>query len=142
MKYYTILRSGRAGVFAAPRLVGPLRTAAARAGIPWHDLDLDGVADRAGFLRRCGEALALPAYFGKNWDALRECLLDLAGEGAPGAIIHWRRGAGLARRSPESVATGLEILAEAAMYWGSGGRTFAVVVDRDSAPGAGLPPLR
>ncbi|HET9404433.1 MAG TPA: barstar family protein, partial [Burkholderiales bacterium] len=122
MKYDKLIRSGRAGIFAAPRLIGPLRAAAKRAGIPWHDLDLDGVRDRDAFLRRCGRAFSLPGYFGNNWDALHECLLDLAGSGAPGALVHWRRGAGLAKRTPDAVNTALEILLEASRYWAGSGR--------------------
>jgi hypothetical protein len=140
MKYDEIIRSGRAGIYAAPRLVGALRAAAGRAGVSWHDLDLEGVSDRAAFLRRCAEVLPLPGHFGRNWDALHECVIDFAG-GTPGAIVHWRRGTGLARRSPESVTTALEIFQEAAMY-STGGRVFLVIVDRDSAPGVDLPALR
>ena len=139
MEYDEIIRSGRAGIYAAPRLIGPLRAAAKRAGVSWHDLDLAEVSDRAAFLRRCAETLPLPDHFGRNWDALHESLIDFAA-GTPGVIVHWRRGARLARRSPESVTTALEIFQEAAMY--SGGRVFLVVVDRDSAPGVDLPPLR
>ena len=141
-KYDSLIRSGRAGVYAAPRIIGPLRAAAKRAGVPWHDLDLAGVSDRAAFLQRAGAALPLPDYFGGNWDALHECLLELAGFATPGAIIHWHRGAALARRSPEALGTALEIFQEAAMYGGSGGRVFLVVVERDSARGVDLPPLR
>jgi RNAse (barnase) inhibitor barstar len=141
-KYDNLIRSGRAGVYAAPRLINPLRAAAKRAGVPWYDLDLAGVSDRAAFLRRAGEALTLPDYFGGNWDALHECLLDLAGGTVTGAIIHWHRGAALARRSTEALATALEIFQEAAMYGGSGGRVFLVVVERESARGVDLPPLR
>ena len=142
MKYDRIIRSVRAGVFAAPRVMGPLRAAAKRAGIDLYVLDLDGVTGREAFFKRSAEGLALPGYFGENWDALHECLLELAGPGTPGAVVHWRRGAALARRSPETVRTALEILQEAATYWGSSGRSFLVVVDRDCAPGVDLPPLR
>ena len=142
MKYDSIIRSGRAGVYAAPGVIGPLRAGAKRAGIAWYDLDLDGVRGRDAFLRQCAAVFSLPGYFGKNWDALHECLLELAASGAPGAVVHWRRGAQLARHAPDTVNTGLEILREAARYWASSGRVFLVVVDRDSAPGAGLPPLR
>ncbi|HSF21606.1 MAG TPA: barstar family protein [Burkholderiales bacterium] len=141
-KYEGIIRSGRSGVYAAPRLVGPLRAAAKRAGIVWLDLDLAGVADRDAFLRRCGEAFSLPGYFGHNWDALHECLLDLAGRGMPGAIVHWRRGMDLARRAPDAVTTAFRILQDVAAYWSGSGRTFLVVVDRDSARGQAVPPLR
>jgi hypothetical protein len=141
-RFDQLLRSGRFGVFAAPRIIGPLRAAAKRSGVQWHDLDLAGVGDRAGLLRRCAEVLPLPDYFGHNWDALRESLLDLAGTGTPGGVVHWRRGEKLARGSRESLMTALEIFLDAATYWGSTGRAFIVVVDRASAPGVDLPPLR
>ncbi len=142
MKYDKIIRSGRSGVYAAPRLRGPLRAAAKRSGIPWYDIDLAGVRGRSAFFERCARAFPLPGYFGRNWDALHECLLDFAGSGTPGAIVHWRRGTELARHEPEAVATALEILRDAATFWGNSGRVFLVVVDRDSAPGVDLPPLR
>ncbi len=142
MKFDKLIRAGRSGVYAAPRLAGPLRAAAKRAGIEWYDLDLAGVADRDAFFRRCAEVFSLPGYFGHNWDALHECMLDFAGGGAPGAVVHWRRGMQLARRAPDAVKTALEILQDAAMYWSNSGRVFLVVVDRDCAPGLDLPPLR
>ena len=142
MRYHKILRAGRSGVYVAPRLMGPLRAAAKSVGIAWLDLDLAGVASRDAFLRRCAEVFSLPGHFGRNWDALHECLLDLAVAGTPGAVVHWRRGAELARRAPDAARTALEILGDAARYWGESGRIFIVMVDRDSAPGTALSPLR
>ena len=142
MRYDKIIRSGRSGVYAAPRLMGPLRAAAKRAGLAWLDLDLAGVADRDAFFGRCAAVFSLPDYFGRNWDALHECMLDFAGRGVPGAIVHWRRGTELARRAPEAVTTALEILGDAAVYWRASGRIFLVVVDRDSVTGLPPPPLR
>ena len=141
-KYDTLIRSGRAGLFVAPRLVGPLRAAAKDTGITWFDLDLAGVTSREAFLKRCAAKLQLPDYFGHNWDALHECLLDLAVTGSPGAVVHWRRGAVLAKRAPDAVKTALEVFRESALYWASTGRVFLVTVDRDCAPGLDLPPLR
>jgi len=141
-RYEKLFRSGRAGVYAAPALVGPLRAAARGAGVAWLDLDLAGVTGREAFLKRCAGAFALPAHFGNNWDALHECLAELAGARSPGAVVHWRRGVALAKRSPESVRTALDVFREAALYWGSTGRAFLVVVDRDGAQGLDLPPLR
>jgi hypothetical protein len=141
-KYDRLIVSGRAGVYFAPRVVGPLRSAARGAGIEWLDLDLHGVNGREAFLKRCAERLRLPGYFGQNWDALHECLLDQAAGGSPGAVVHWRRGAELAKRAPDAMRTALEILQLAAAGWAVTGRTYLVVVDRDSAPGLDLSPLR
>ena len=142
MKYAKIIRSGRSGVYAAPSLVGPLRAAARKAGIAWFDLDLADVTSREALLERCAVTFRLPDHFGHNWDALHECLLDLAGPQSPGAVVHWRRGAVLAKRSPAAMRTALEILREAAIYWSGSGRVFLVVVGRDGAKGLALTPLR
>ena len=142
MRYDKLFQSLPAGVHAAPTLIGPLRAAAKRAGLAWYDLDLDGVTDRQALLRRCAEVFPLPAHFGKNWDALHECLRELAGGGAPGAVVHWRRGAQLARRAPDALATAVEIFEDSARYWRGTGRVFIVVVDRDSVGGIALRPLR
>ena len=142
MRYDRLFQSIPSGIYAAPRLAGPLRAAAKRAGIAWYDLDLKGVADRQALLRRCAEVFALPGHFGNNWDALHESLRELAGGGAPGVIVHWRRGPELARRAPDALATALEILEDAARYWRSSGRIFVVAAERDSARGYSLRPLR
>ncbi|MFG2605454.1 barstar family protein [Streptomyces sp. NPDC048514] len=39
-------------------------------------LDLDGVGDKAGLMDRVARALALPDWFGRNWDALADSLSD------------------------------------------------------------------
>jgi RNAse (barnase) inhibitor barstar len=142
MRYDKLFKSLPSGVYAAPRLLGPLRAAAKRAGVAWYDLDLKGVADRQALLRRCAEVFSLPDHFGSNWDALHECMLDLAGSGAPGAVVHWRRGQDLARRAPEAVTTAFEILEDASRYWRSSGRIFIVAVDRDSGRDHALRALR
>ncbi|MET8584329.1 barstar family protein [Streptomyces collinus] len=39
-------------------------------------LDLTGVTDKAGLMDRAARALALPDWFGRNWDALADSLGD------------------------------------------------------------------
>ncbi|WNI14620.1 barstar family protein [Actinacidiphila sp. ITFR-21] len=41
-------------------------------------LDLAGVGDRQSFMDRCSADLHLPDWFGRNWDALADCLTDLS----------------------------------------------------------------
>ncbi|MFD9669554.1 barstar family protein, partial [Rhodococcus sp. NPDC059968] len=35
-------------------------------------LDLAGVRSKAALMRRCGDALRVPGWFGGNWDALAD----------------------------------------------------------------------
>ncbi|MFD4134023.1 barstar family protein [Streptomyces goshikiensis] len=41
-------------------------------------LDLAGVRSKAALMRRCGDALRVPGWFGGNWDALADALIDLS----------------------------------------------------------------
>ncbi|MYS08545.1 hypothetical protein GTW71_19345 [Streptomyces sp. SID6041] len=56
-------------------------------------LDLTGVTDKAGLMDRCAAALALPDWFGRNWDALADCLTDLP-EPVTLVVTGWQEYAG------------------------------------------------
>ncbi len=129
------------GLYAAPRLAGPARLAARSLGWRWHDLDLTEVHDKDSLLARCAARLALPEYFGRNWDALAECLRDPAWMVAPGAALWWHGGAPFAHAAAGDVTTALEILAEAAREWRGDARAFIVLVDPASAAGVPLATL-
>ncbi|MBV2354520.1 barstar family protein [Streptomyces sp. J2-1] len=60
-------------------------------------LDLDGVTAKAGLMDRVARALALPDWFGRNWDALADTLSDpgqwpeaAAGRGLLIVVRGWR----------------------------------------------------
>ena len=67
-------------------------------------------------------ALSFPDWFGRNWDALEDCLTDLSWRPAAGHVILLEGGAG-----PALLA---EVLAAAAEFWaGQGQPFFALFVD-------------
>lgn len=77
-------------------------------------------------------ALAFPDWFGRNWDALEDCLSDLSWREAAGHVLLLHGGA--------ADPTLLEVLDSAAQFWRAQHRPFfAVVVDPDRA--TGLPDL-
>ncbi|MCF2531272.1 barstar family protein [Yinghuangia soli] len=90
-------------------------------------LDLAGAADKAGFLAACGRDLALPDYYGANWDALWDCLTDetlLPPQRRRLIVVdRWRR---FAERDPGDWSAGRNLLREAAGHWS--GTTAALVV--------------
>jgi len=65
--------------YAAPADVTPqLRTALESAGIAAFDLDGKPIRTREDLLRGIADAMRFPDYFGMNWDAVIDCLRDLA----------------------------------------------------------------
>ncbi|MER6384715.1 barstar family protein [Streptomyces sp. NPDC001250] len=81
------------------------------------DLDLDGVTDKAGLMDRTARALALPDWFGRNWDALADSLSDhtVWPEGAveQGLLIVVRGWQPYAEANPGEWRTAQEVFGEA-----------------------------
>jgi hypothetical protein len=66
-------------------------------------------------------ALDFPDWFGRNWDAMEDCLTDLSWREADGHVL-------LLEGEPEAMLA--DVLAAAAEFWaGQGKPFFAVVLD-------------
>jgi hypothetical protein len=80
-------------------------------------LDLEGVTDKAGLMDRCARDLALPEWFGRNWDALADCLSDPAlwpdGSEERGLLVVVRGWRAYAEKRPDEWQVAEEIFAEA-----------------------------
>ncbi|MFL6057240.1 MAG: barstar family protein [Actinoallomurus sp.] len=110
---------------------------AERAGWRVFWLDVRGVRDKQALLQRCAEELVLPSYFGRNWDALEECLRDLSWVPAnTGYLViydHWRE---LADADPAAHRTLLDVFGAAVEHWRDTSTPMAVLLpvteeDRD-----------
>lgn len=55
----------------------------------WVRLQLDttGVHDKGELMDRLVVALGLPSWFGRNWDALADCLSEVGHH--PGTLLEW-----------------------------------------------------
>jgi RNAse (barnase) inhibitor barstar len=77
-----------------------LRAALQNAGVAGFDLDGERVGTRDDLLRGIADAMQFPDYFGMNWDAVIDCLRDLADrQPAEGYVLFvhaaerlWRQG--------------------------------------------------
>ena len=140
-----LVTAGRGGW--VPRgLVGPtadeLRTICADSGWAFAEVTLNGVVDKLGLMRTLAQQLGLPDHFGHNWDALADCLADLAPE-APGVVLRLR---GLWRIPEPLVVPLVEVLDErvgAAILRGDleAGRPIAGEGSHDGVPRASAPLL-
>lgn len=76
-------------------------------------------------LQAIAGALAFPDWFGKNWDALEDCLSDLSWREAEGYVLMFEHAA-----AGDDLGILTEVLAAAAEYWkGRGKPFFAVFID-------------
>ncbi len=107
-----------------------LTAAAAAAQTPFALLQGDAIANKAAFLDACATALQLPPYFGRNWDALADCLMDRQVVPAAGQTILYDYPAPLIRQAPATWATALSIFEEAAAYWRDHDRPFTLLLRR------------
>jgi hypothetical protein len=64
-------------------------------------------------------ALGFPAWFGRNWDALEDCLTDLSWPGAGGHL--------LLLEGDDDSGVLADVLGSAAQFWAGQGRPFFAV---------------
>ena len=74
----------------------------------------------AGLLTECARALDFPDYFGHNWDAFEECLIDLEWLEAKGYVLLITDAGCVLHDDEEEYETFLEILRNAGEAWGTG----------------------
>ncbi|MEW2417396.1 barstar family protein [Streptomyces sp. NPDC046866] len=119
-----------------PQPLAPALAAAERAGWATVRVDLDGVRDKAGLMRRWEAALRLPDWFGGNWDALADALIDLSWlPPAPGRLLAVTSWQGYAAARPADWETLREVLREAVAHWReAGGADGALEVVLADAP--------
>lgn len=112
--------------------VDDVRHAVEHAG--WRFGHVDGWTHpgKQGFLEAVGEALAFPAYYGRNLDALHDCLRDVA---VP-TVLLWDGWGPLAREEPGAFGAVLSVLRERAAV-----RPGFAVLLRGEGPPVDVPAL-
>jgi RNAse (barnase) inhibitor barstar len=97
--------------------------------------DLSGCTDKQDLLGRLARDFGFPEWFGRNWDALSDCLLDLQWQpAARGYLLILEHAAQLGASEPATLAVAVEILRDAAGDWARRGQPMRVYVDL-AAPG-------
>jgi RNAse (barnase) inhibitor barstar len=101
------------GAFPVPAGTPVSTEPAAAAG--WLVAVLDGraITSAAELFEACAGALEFPEWFGRNFDALADCLGDLSWLPAPGYLLLWRHAEVLAGCAPDEYATAYRVLAAA-----------------------------
>jgi len=129
----------RSGVYRATRS-DDIVDAARGTRLDLAHVDLAGAQDKDALLARLATTLALPDWFGGNWDALEDCLTDLSWRAGAGHVILIKAHGEL---PADDMGVLLEVLAAAADHWAARGLPFyAVFLDPGHAlalPGLSRP---
>lgn len=113
----------RSGVYRATRSA-EIVDAARGTRLDLAHVDLAGAQDKEALLARLAMALALPDWFGGNWDALEDCLTDLSWRAGAGHVILIKEHGEL---PADDLGVLLEVLAAAADHWAARGLPFFAV---------------
>jgi RNAse (barnase) inhibitor barstar len=97
---------------------------------PCYAVDLTGCVEKPELLQKFAEALLFPSWFGHNWDAFFDCLVDLASaRRATGCVIILRNAEAMRAHAPEALDTALGILEDAAKVWERRGVAMRTFID-------------
>ncbi len=88
--------------------VAVLERACEDVGRPLVALDTSGVQDKPEFMAAIASAMRFPDWFGRNWDALADCLRDVPAE----TIVLWDGWTDLALSAPRVCELAIELFGE------------------------------
>ncbi|MCX7145240.1 MAG: barstar family protein [Sulfuritalea sp.] len=132
--------SSRAGVHHLPH--GPiddLLAGAGAAGCLVLRVDLAAARNKDEMLAALGRALRFPEWFGQNWDALTDCLLDMGWLPATGYVIILDHCDGIHGRAEADFVTLMQTFQQAAETWREDDVPFWCLVDMQADGIAWLP---
>jgi len=130
----------RCGVYQVRRKVEDVEHAARKAGLALFRIDAAHVRDKEGFLDEIAKTLHFPDYFGRNWDALNDCLTDL--DWLPtkhGYVLLFENMEDFGANHQQEFSEAAEVLRSVSEYWKSQGRPVWTFIASSSAWVSTLP---
>lgn len=133
--------SQRAGVYQSALDAEEVIAAAVTAGLQVHRIDLGKAAGKSGLFDALAQAFKFPSHFGRNWDALNDCLSDLSWLPAQGYVILLTSGQAFATDHENDFILAVELLQGVAESWQARGKPFWVLVQRQAGWSSNLPSI-
>ena len=123
-----LLDPSRSGVYRARR-TDEIEDAVRGTQLRLARISLAGASDKEALLDAWSLALGFPDWFGRNWDALEDCLGDLSWRPGAGHVVLIERFDALAK---DDLGVLTDVLRSSAESWASRRRPFfAVFIDPD-----------
>lgn len=126
------------GVYQLVREPYELQREAKAAGLAVFCIDIGHIHDKQAFIALLGSTLRFPDWAGKNWDALNDCLTDLAWLEATGYVLILEKAKHFAVAHKHDFDAAVEVLHVVADYWKGQGHPFWVLVHGAQGWDAGL----
>jgi hypothetical protein len=98
-------------------LLGRMSNKLEQKGIQIFYLDGKEICDKQSFLCQIAQVMRFPDYFGRNWDALDECITDLDWCVAERYVLIYDQSDVFAKAAPTEWAIAYDILQSAVTYW-------------------------
>jgi RNAse (barnase) inhibitor barstar len=131
----TLLESPRGGVWFLPDHADPkaVQKLAKSRGFAFFHIEGKNIGGKEQLMTSVATALRLPKHFGKNWDALEECLSELE-DAADGYLIYYDHIDPLLGAHPDQFETLVEILRDAVASWKEDDTAMVVLLSGTKAP--------
>ncbi|HLA34953.1 MAG TPA: barstar family protein [Rhodocyclaceae bacterium] len=140
--HYRILfaDASHAGVYHLPHGdIQALTSGAQAAGCLVQHVDLAQARTKSEMLAQIGKTLGFPDWFGQNWDALLDCLLDMAWRPAEAYVTVLDRCDGVHGYAESDFVVLMQIFQTAAAEWREQNVPFWCLVDMQADGIAWLP---
>lgn len=134
--------AAKSGVFHLMREPGTTELAAKTAGLVVRRMDIGHAHDKGDFMAHIAKALAFPEHFGKNLDALNDCLTDLEwveGGAARGYVLVFERSKHFAAGHRHEFDDCMAVLRAVSDYWRDHGKPFWAFIHGAEGWKSGLP---
>ena len=120
----------KAGVYHLPNMAKDVIIETAKAnGFATFRIDLGRAGDKDDLLAAIAKALNFPDWFGRNFDALADCLADMEWAPADGYLVLLEHCDGIHGRAEADFVQALQIFETAANEWREQGIPFWCFVD-------------
>jgi len=129
-----VLRTRAGGVY---RCLDPL-PADWPAGSGPRLVRIAGITSRAALMQGFAQAFGFPSWFGGNWDALEESLIDLC-PGPAGVVLGLSGVDALAAEDPSAPGMLADLLSDVAAAWRTRGDLLVVLMDSTATDAPSLP---
>jgi RNAse (barnase) inhibitor barstar len=131
---------GRAGVYHMPHMdKAPILAGAETNGFATFRIDLTKAGDKKQLLQEIGRSLDFPEWFGHNFDALADCLGDMAWRPAEGYLVMLEHCDGIHGLAESDFVAALQVFQQAADDWREQGIAFWCLVEMQADGIAWLP---